>query len=227
MTAKKPPKKTDALTLRLDPRAKFLIELLSRDGHQTITGVIESAVSRLGNDRKVKLPGGDISLTAAIERIWSPVESERVVNLALFTPSLLTHEEGCIRAVLEGADHIFFNKFEIRGDQDFEYRTHDADALRGVILQGVDGATVYVTPKRRVIKLAWDLIRARAVELAEKGYCDDLVASEVESFIGKPLSMISPDIKDPKLIIQDDDGVVYQGAEKEPGDVLESLGIKR
>lgn len=110
MTIKKTPKKTDALTLRLDPRVKFLIELLSRVGHQSITGVIESAVSRLAHDRKVVLASAEQSLVYASERIWSPIESDRVVNMAMFTPSLLNHEEGCIRSVLEGANHIFFHK---------------------------------------------------------------------------------------------------------------------
>ncbi|MCW2098136.1 UNVERIFIED_ORG: hypothetical protein EDF86_1565 [Pseudomonas psychrophila] len=227
MTAKKPPKKTDALTLRLDPRTKFLIELLSREGHQTITGVVEAAVSRLGNDRRVKMPGGEIPLASASSLLWSPIESERVVNLALFAPSLLTHEESCIATVLEAAGHIFFNRYEVRGEQDSAYRKHASDLLRGVFREDDELGTVFVTPKRKVIKLAWELIRERAEELAEKGYYSEIDVLDVEDFIGKPISAISPDIKAPNVIIEDEEGVAYLGADKETGDILESLGVKR
>ncbi|WP_421526503.1 hypothetical protein [Pseudomonas yamanorum] len=227
MTTKKTPKKTDALTLRLDPRTKFLIELLSRAGHQTITGVIESAVSRLGFDRKVPFGEDEISLTGASVRIWSPVESERVVNLALFAPSLLNHEEGCIRAVLEGASDLFFTTYQVRDRREFDYRAHDFRHMHGAFQQSEDGKTVFITPKRRVIKLAWDLIRQRAAELAEKGVCADLSIAEVEAFIGKPIAAVAPDIKDPKVVIYDDEGISFRGAEKESDDLNESLGIKR
>ncbi|WP_426781184.1 hypothetical protein [Pseudomonas syringae] len=227
MTAKKPPKKTDALTLRLDPRTKFLIELLSRNGHQSITGVIESAVSRLGNERRVKMPWGEASLSVASERLWSPIESDRVVNLALFAPSLLTHEESCIAAVLEAASHIFFNRYEVRGEQDVAYRSHATERLRGVFREDNELGTVFVTPKRNVIRLAWDLITERAEEIAEKGLYIDIDVLDVEEFIGKPLSSIPADIRAPGVIIQDEDGIAYLGADKETGDIMENLGVKR
>lgn len=227
MTIKKAPKKTDALTLRLDPRVKFLIELLSRVGHQSITGVIESAVSRLAHDRKVGLAGSELSLAYASERIWSPIESDRVVNMAMFAPSLLNHEEGCIRAVLEGANHIFFTIYEVRGKADVDYRKHDIERMGGTFQKSDDGQTIFVTPKRKTIKLAWGLIKERAAELADKGACVDLSTEEVEAYIGKPLSSVLPDIKVPGVVIHDDDGIGYLGAERESGDLMESLGIKR
>ncbi len=227
MTIKKTPKKTDALTLRLDPRVKFLIELLSRVGHQSITGVIESAVSRLAHDRRVVMASSELSLAYASERIWSPVESDRVVNMAMFTPSLLNHEEGCIRSVLEGASHIFFTTYEVRNKADADYRSHAFERMGGAFQQSENGQTVFVTPKRKTIKRAWGLIKERAAELADKGFCADLSAEEVESYIGKPLSSVSPDIKIPGEIFRDDDGIGYMGAEREPDDLIESLGIKR
>lgn len=86
--------------------------------------MIESAVSRLAHDRKVVLASAEQSLVYASERIWSPIESDRVVNMAMFTPSLLNHEEGCIRSVLEGANHIFFTKYEVRSKADADYRSY-------------------------------------------------------------------------------------------------------
>lgn len=188
--------------------------------------MIESAVSRLAHDRKVVLASAEQSLVYASERIWSPIESDRVVNMAMFTPSLLNHEEGCIRSVLEGANHIFFTKYEVRSKADADYRSYAFERM-GAFQQSEDGQTVFVTPKRKTIKLAWGLIKDRAAELADKGVCADLSTEEVEEYIGKPLSSVAPDIKVPGVVFQDDDGIGYLGAERESDDLIESLGIKR
>lgn len=227
MTAKKTPKKTDALTLRLDPRTKFLIELLARSGHQSITGVIESAVTRLAGDRRVDGGQREESLAAVSALVWAPSESERIVNLALCAPSLMSHEESCIASVLDSAVDIFFNVYEIGGSADYDYRMVDAKAGRGGFRQSSSGVTIFVTPKRKLIRLSWDLIKSRALELAEKGYCPDLTLDDVESFIGRPVSSLTPEVKVPAVVIHDDDGVGYMGADKEFDDISDSLGVKR
>ena len=40
-------RKTETLTLRLDPKVKMMIELISRVRRQSITGVIESAIEEI------------------------------------------------------------------------------------------------------------------------------------------------------------------------------------
>ena len=115
-------KKTDALTLRLDPKHKYLIELTSRLDRKSITGVIETAVQRLAQDRELEFSQRKMTLTAAVEFLWSPDEAERVTNLAQHAPFLLTHEESCIRTVLLDASELFFNCYEVYGKEDLEYR---------------------------------------------------------------------------------------------------------
>ena len=90
-------KKTETLTLRLDPKAKFTIDLLARIRRQSITAVIEAAIDEIAYDQDVKFnedgKNATWSLGSAITEIWSTDEAERFINLCYFMPDLLTHEE--------------------------------------------------------------------------------------------------------------------------------------
>lgn len=90
-------RKTETLTLRLDPKAKFTIDMLARIRRQSITAVIESAIDDIASDQDVKFNDqgktATWSLGSAITAIWSTDEAERFANLCYFTPELLTYEE--------------------------------------------------------------------------------------------------------------------------------------
>jgi len=222
MTAKKTPKKTDALTLRLDPRTKYLIEMSARLGHQTITGVIESAVKTQAHHRKVLFCNEERGLSEVYERLWSPEESERTVNMILFAPALLNHDELCIKSVLDAANHIFFNLYHVRTGE-VGYREHSFHHLQGVFQQDEEGALMFATPKRRTIRLCWDFIKARAAQLAEKGSVADFTEPELELLLGRSLDSISPLVKAPSYELAEDEIISVRGSDKEFDDMVSSL----
>lgn len=80
------------MTLRLDPRSKYLIDLLARQQKRTITGVIEWAVERAGTEAIFDNDRG-ISFLEVIDSLWSTDESVRLANLALARPDLLDYDE--------------------------------------------------------------------------------------------------------------------------------------
>ncbi|QWL80231.1 hypothetical protein [Aeromonas hydrophila] len=80
------------MTLRLDPRSKYLIDLLTRQQKRTITGVIEWAVERAGAETTFDNDRG-ISFLEVIDSLWSTDESVRLANLALARPDLLDYDE--------------------------------------------------------------------------------------------------------------------------------------
>lgn len=90
-------RKTETLTLRLDPKVKLMIELISRIRRQSITGVVEAAIEEIAFDLDAPfVSGGEahpMSLGSAISEIWSTDESERFINLCRYLPSLITYEE--------------------------------------------------------------------------------------------------------------------------------------
>jgi hypothetical protein len=222
MTTKKLSKKTDALTLRLDPRVKFLIEMSSRVGHQSITGVIESAVRVHAHHRKVSLCGKEASLSVAGELIWAPEESERIVNMMFYAPALLSHEELCIKSVIEASDEIFYNMHYVQ-PANYDYRDRYYKDRKGSFFQDAEGDLYFVTPRVRIIKLAWAFIKARAEELAEKGTFEPFTEEEIEILIGRPLDTVAPDIKVPKGEVDVSEKISYKGEDKELDDLLSNV----
>jgi hypothetical protein len=90
-------RKTETLTLRLDPKVKLMIELISRIRRQSITGVVEAAIEEIAFDLDApSVSGGEahpMSLLSAVSEIWSTDESERFIQLCHYLPSLITYEE--------------------------------------------------------------------------------------------------------------------------------------
>jgi hypothetical protein len=85
------------VTVRLDPKLRYWVEIAARCQRRTVSSYIEWAV----NDSlsSIRLPDGfggmnnGKSLSEIAEDLWSVDESERLARLAIFQPELLTHEE--------------------------------------------------------------------------------------------------------------------------------------
>ncbi|MBV4544684.1 hypothetical protein [Pseudomonas triticicola] len=90
-------RKTETLTLRLDPKVKMMIELISRIRRQSITGVVEAAIEGIAFDLDAPyFDDGEThnySLGVIFSEIWSTDESELFINTCFRLPSLLTYEE--------------------------------------------------------------------------------------------------------------------------------------
>lgn len=90
-------RKTETLTLRLDPKVKAMIEIISRIRRQSITGVVEAAIEEIAFDLDAPyfFDGKTLnsSLGAIFSDIWSSDESERFINMCYHLPSLMTYEE--------------------------------------------------------------------------------------------------------------------------------------
>lgn len=90
-------RKTETLTLRLDPKVKFMIELIARIRRQSITAVVEAAIEETAFDLDAPFfsdgKAETLSLSLAVTEVWSTDESERFINQCYHMPSLLTYEE--------------------------------------------------------------------------------------------------------------------------------------
>lgn len=88
-------KRSEVLSVRLDPRLKYLAELGARANHQTLSGFVEKAVEAALLQVHLDHRGGVRPLlTADLEhQLWDLGEEERLVRLALHYPHLLALEE--------------------------------------------------------------------------------------------------------------------------------------
>ena len=135
---------TISVSLRIDPKIKFAIDLLAREQKRTITGVLEwSVMQSIRNHRVLGRAGEwdqDLSLFEYLEMTWSPIEAHRVAALGAIRPQLLTYEESCIFEVIRSIPQIY---------------TH---APPGVDLINYEMLDVY-----------WPLIKERAITVLETG----------------------------------------------------------
>lgn len=90
--------RSETVTVRLDPKLRYLAELAARKQRRTVSSFIEWAVEHsFGNVDLYQGTGynGDNSITVAdaAARLWDIDESERFVKLAIDYPELLNHDE--------------------------------------------------------------------------------------------------------------------------------------
>lgn len=96
--SKKPkPTRSETLGLRLDPRMKYALELLSRSQHRSISGTVEWCVERALQSETVtsELADSDFPLPfdQLTDRIWDVDPYRRLIDLCCYAPKLATFEE--------------------------------------------------------------------------------------------------------------------------------------
>ena len=83
--------KSDVITVRLSPKLKYGLELLSRKQHRPLSSVVTWAVEQLLNDSDVGLCHPRHGET--LEGLWHVHPADRLVKLAIRWPELMTYEE--------------------------------------------------------------------------------------------------------------------------------------
>lgn len=100
---KMPDRKTDALSIRIDPRLRFGLELLARKQRRSVTGVVEWSIDQaLGTEAaEYRSNGEPVTFTEVVKAIWNPNEVERLAGLATTFPDLMTYDETRMWAVIQ------------------------------------------------------------------------------------------------------------------------------
>ncbi|MBF0612752.1 MAG: hypothetical protein HQL55_16640 [Magnetococcales bacterium] len=102
------PEKGELVSVRVSPKTKFSLELLSRIQRRTVSAIVHMAIEReLRRDgSRLNLDEGDNAEMAdnwpgrreenesyLPDLLWDPIVSDRLVKLAQNRPDLLTHQE--------------------------------------------------------------------------------------------------------------------------------------
>lgn len=88
--------RTETVSVRLDPKLRYLAELAARKQRRTLSSYIEWAVEKSLKDvvlREGERHDEDITVEDAAVTLWDVDESERFIRLATSYPELLNHEE--------------------------------------------------------------------------------------------------------------------------------------
>jgi uncharacterized protein (DUF1778 family) len=90
--------RTETVTIRLDPKLRYLTELAARKQRRTVSSFIEWAIERALGDIILRehVRGSDaldVTLSEEAEKLWDIDEADRIAKLGLYYPELLTHDE--------------------------------------------------------------------------------------------------------------------------------------
>lgn len=90
--------RSETVSVRLDPKLRYLADLAARKQRRTVSSFIEWAVEQSLREVKLYIGSGyqddhDVSVDDEANNLWDVDESERFVKLAIKYPELLTHQE--------------------------------------------------------------------------------------------------------------------------------------
>lgn len=83
--------KTESLTIRLDPKTRFILEYLSRLKGQTITTIVERSIVSAASEERIQTPGEYGSL--GWQDLWDVSEGVRALQLYGIAEFYPTYEE--------------------------------------------------------------------------------------------------------------------------------------
>jgi len=88
-------RKSEVVTVRLDPKLKYLAELAARRLRRTLSSYIEWAIEDSLSHVQVEVVSSEFPVTFAdkASSLWDVDEPDRFAKLALNYPDLLDHEE--------------------------------------------------------------------------------------------------------------------------------------
>jgi hypothetical protein len=109
-------RRSEVVTVRLDPRLKYLAEIAARKQRRTLSGYIEWAVEQSLQKvllRETDNSHDDVSVAAAesMFNLWDVEEADRVVRLAIEFPELLTYEEQLIWKLVRDCGYVWKGHF--------------------------------------------------------------------------------------------------------------------
>jgi hypothetical protein len=81
------------VSIRLDPKLRYLAELAARSHRRTLSSFIEWAVQQSLSSVVLRNEGKDVRLVDAADSLWDVDEADRFVKLVHHSYDLLIHEE--------------------------------------------------------------------------------------------------------------------------------------
>jgi hypothetical protein len=92
-----PGKRSEVVTVRLDPKLKYLAELAARKQRRPLSSYVEWAIERSLSQVHLEEDFNNNTVSVAdaerMHHLWDLDEADRIVRLAVTYPELLTHEE--------------------------------------------------------------------------------------------------------------------------------------
>jgi hypothetical protein len=137
----------EQLTVRLEKKWRFGIELMSRANHQSLGQAVEWAIKVACNTVKVNSVG---TLSRLVDTVWTSAGFELLWRLWELEPNLLTLEERSIIRLVKQADDLFIGKGKGKKRQpDFQFIDAHIVSLRTLAATWQDLGFTHALPHLR------------------------------------------------------------------------------
>jgi len=105
--------RSETVTVRLDPKLRYLAELAARLHRRTLSSYVEWAIeaSLDNNVLKPDFDGRGASIKDDAEYLWDVDEADRFAKLALRYPHLLSHEEQVRWKLIRECGYLWRGKY--------------------------------------------------------------------------------------------------------------------
>jgi hypothetical protein len=125
------PNKSEVVTVRLDPRLKYLAELAARRQRRPLSSYIEWAVeqslSRVDIDHDDH-NHEDVTIAQMASTLWDVDERERFVTLVFRYPELLTHEEQLLWRLIRENGFLWRGSYK-NADQKWRWKIENGNLI--------------------------------------------------------------------------------------------------
>jgi uncharacterized protein (DUF1778 family) len=148
--------RTQTVTLRLDPKLRYLTDLAARSQRRTTSGFIEWAIEEaLSKVVLLQLKDRTLTLKDKASALWDVDEPDRFAKLAIKYPNLLTHDEQVLwKLILEIS--LFWTVFFEDSDDpvitdsslDFKLLREHWDTLKAVAEGRSDISNLKIKPRK-------------------------------------------------------------------------------
>jgi len=105
--------RTETVTVRLDPKLRYLAELAARRQRRTVSSFVEWAIEEIL--KTIQLPEGK-TLASMAEALWDVDEPDRFVKLALLYPEMLTHDEQVLWKLIAENGYVWRGRRDKEGE---------------------------------------------------------------------------------------------------------------
>lgn len=109
--------RSEIVTVRLDPKLRFGLELAARKQRRTASSFVEWAVEQTLKNETIGEGMELMPALKALDRVWDTDESDRFVRLALYFPELLTHEEQVLWKLIREYGFLWKGAWNLQGEK--------------------------------------------------------------------------------------------------------------
>lgn len=128
-------RKSEVITIRLDPRLKYLAELAARRQRRPLSSYVEWAIEQSlsqvhpSYDNSDLYEGQPATFADVASYLWDVDESDRFACLAFQYPELLTHEEQVVWKLIKGCGYLWRGKYE-GIDQEWTWKIQESSLMK-------------------------------------------------------------------------------------------------